>query len=227
MKWYSFSPLILQKLIWIPTRFSLKFFGRLSIDGLDNLKGMRNNFIFVCNHSSELDPFFVPSSLPFFSRFSPMFYITREKEFYDESGWRQIFYGGFFFRMWGGYPVFVGLRDYEKALSQHISLLKDGVNICIFPEGKTTPNGKIQSAKGGVSYLSIRTNVPIIPVAISGTYKLSVGDFLARRRKMSIVFGKPIYPEELKSGIFLDDGDFSAYKEMSDRVMRNVSELMR
>ena len=227
MKWYRFSPLILQKLIWIPTRFSLKFFGNLRIDGLENLEGTKNNVIFACNHSSELDPFFVPASLPFFSRFSPVFYITREKNFYDESGWRQIFYGSTFFRMWGGYPAFVGLHDYEKALYQHIDLLKDGVNMCIFPEGKTTPTGKIQPAKGGVSYLSIRTDVPIIPVAISGTYKISLGDFLLRKRKMCVVFGKPIYPKELKSNIYSDTEDFSIYRKMSDCVMKKTSELMR
>jgi len=244
MKWYSFSPLILQKLIWVPTRFSLWFFGRLEVKGLENLPntnsitGAKQNVIFVCNHASELDPFFVPASLPFFSRFSPMFYATREKEFYDTSGWRQVFYGGMFFRAWGGYPAFVGLRDYEKSLSQHVSLLKDGVNMCVFPEGHITPDGSIQPAKGGVSFLSIYTGVPIIPVAISGTYQISPYRFFARKNRLKTVFGKPIYPEELKASINISEStisiggndslvDFSIYKTMSDYVMKKVGELTK
>ena len=230
MKWYSFSPLLLQKLIWVPTRFSLWFFGRLQISGLENLPNTRTttdkkqNVIFVCNHASELDPFFVPASLPFFSRFSPMFYTTREKEFYNSSGWRQAFYGGMFFRAWGGYQAFVGFRDYEKSLLRHISLLEDGVNMCVFPEGHITPDGTIQPAKGGVSYLSIRTGVPIIPVAISGSYKISPGRFLTRKNKMKVIFGKPIYPDELKAVVGV--GDFSSYKIMSDYVMQKIATLL-
>lgn len=39
-KWYFISPLILQKLIWVPTRLILIVFGGLEVKGLDNLKGI-------------------------------------------------------------------------------------------------------------------------------------------------------------------------------------------
>ncbi|MDE2188208.1 MAG: hypothetical protein KGJ35_00560, partial [Patescibacteria group bacterium] len=81
MKLYFLSPLILQKIIWIPTNIILRFFCHLQVRGLENLKGIGRNAIFASNHASELDPFFIPASLPFFSRFSPIFYASREKAF--------------------------------------------------------------------------------------------------------------------------------------------------
>lgn len=192
-KWYFISPLILQQLIWVPTRIILKFFGHFKIDGLDNLKKIKSNVIFACNHASELDPILIPAALPFFSRFSPMFYVSREKRFYSGAGWRRYFYGGLFFKFWGSYPVYVGLRNYEKALINHISIVRHGGNLCIFPEGRTTPNGVIQSAKGGVVYLAHTTRIPIIPVKIIGTFNLTFSDFVFRRKHLSVIFGKPIY----------------------------------
>jgi 1-acyl-sn-glycerol-3-phosphate acyltransferase len=191
---YFISPLFLQKIIWIPTRFVLKFFGHLEMTGLENIKDIKSNIIFACNHTSELDPVLIPASLPFRSRQSPMFYVSREKKFYGASGWRRHFYGGLFFRLWGSYPVYVGLRDYGKSLAQHIKIVNDGFSICIFPEGRTTPNGVIQIAKGGVSYLSHVTNVPVVPVRIDGNFRLTLKDFILRKRTLRVIFGEPIYP---------------------------------
>jgi 1-acyl-sn-glycerol-3-phosphate acyltransferase len=192
-KWYFISPLILQKIIWIPTNIILRFFGRLEIKGLENLKEIKGNAILACNHGSELDPIIPPAALPFWSHFSPMFYTSRENKFYGGSGWRRHFYGGNFFKAWGSYQVVVGLHDYEKSLANQIRIINDGGTMCYFPEGRTTPNGMIQPAKGGVAYLAYITKVPIVPVRLEGMFHLSVKDFFLRKRKLSITFGKPIY----------------------------------
>ncbi len=223
---YITSPLILQKLIWVPTRAILAFFGRLEIRGLENIQGIKANVIFACNHASELDPILVPASLPLFSRYSPIFYASREKGFYKKAGWRQVFYGGILFRIWGSYPVFAGLNDFEKSMHYHITLTGLGVNTCIFPEGKTTPDGNIQPAKGGVAYLAIKTNVPIVPVALKGTYNSSFRGFFSRKQRLVVSYGKPIYPDELKSLVKNNLVEYSVYKDMSNYVMKKVAELM-
>jgi 1-acyl-sn-glycerol-3-phosphate acyltransferase len=171
----------------------LILFGHLEVKGLENLKEIKSNVILACNHASELDPILPPAALPFWSHFSPMFYVSREKEFYGGSGWRRHFYGGNFFKAWGAYQVIVGLCDYEKALANQICIAKEGGTICIFPEGRTTPNGTIQMAKGGVAYLAYITKIPVVPVRLEGTFHLHIKDFFMRRRRLSITFGKPIY----------------------------------
>ena len=221
-KWYFISPLVLQKIIWIPTRLILKFFGHLEIKGLENIKGIKGNIILACNHTSELDPILPPAALPFWSHFSPMFYASREPRFYGGSGWRRHFYGGTFFEVWGSYQVFVGLHDYEKALVNQIRILNDGGTLCIFPEGRTTPNGQIQSGKGGVIYLAHVTGVPIVPVHLGGLFRLSMKDFFFRKRKLSVTFGRPIYVSSPDSA----EISLSEFKEQANNLMGIVRDMV-
>src|SRR3989344_151790 len=190
---YNISPLILQKAIWIPTRIILKLFIHLRVEGLENLAYIKSNIIFASNHNSELDPILLPASLPFFSRFSPIFYAALNKGKYRNSGWRQIFYGGMFFKFWGAHPLYIGLKDYKKSLINHIEILKAGKNLLFFPEGKITLDGNIGPARGGTIYLARTTKTSIIPVGIKGPWRISIKEFLLRKKKVTIRFGKVMH----------------------------------
>lgn len=207
--WYFTSPWILQQLIWVPTRLILIIFGHIKIKGIENLKKVPHNAIFACNHSSEMDVFLLPGSLPFLSRFSPIFYTSREQAFYKRASWRQRFYGGVFFNVWGAYPVKVGLHDYAKSLETHENIVREGGSLCIFPEGRTTQDGNIQQGKGGVAYLAYATGRPIIPVRLGGTFRLSPKDFFLGRRTLSVSFGEPLYVGS-RSGITPSVAEFKA-----------------
>jgi len=198
--WMYRAPLILQTLIWIPTRIILRFFLRLEVKGLENLEGLKKPVIFAVNHSSEWDPILVPASLPFLSPLMPMFYTSREREFYEKRGVQSLFYGGFFFKIWGAYPVKVGVKNYERSLKEHIKLLEMGAgSLCIFPEGGKTPDGTTKEFKGGVSFLSKRIWVPTIPTKIDGYFRMTKKDFFMRKRKVTITFGRPLTPPSLFS----------------------------
>jgi 1-acyl-sn-glycerol-3-phosphate acyltransferase len=229
MKPYFIAPLFLQKLIWMPTRFTLWFFGHLKVEGLENIATVKGNVIFASNHSSEIDPFLVPSSLPFFSRFSPLFYATREKAFYDVNGWRKHLFGGLFINAWGGYGVKVGLNDYAKSLEEHIRILEDGASFCIFPEGGITRDGKLQPGKGGIAYMAEQGKVPVVPVAFTGQYRTKAADFFLRRKHIVVRFGRPIYQAELKEAIRRDSGTVmgvEVYKREAQYVMDKIGEML-
>lgn len=225
MKFFYITPIILQGLIWLPTRIILRLFCRLEIRGLDNLKNIKSNVIFASNHTSELDAFIVASSLPFWSHFTPLYFASRENKFYDTSGWRQHFYGGLFFKLWGAQPVNSGLRDYEKSLANQIKLLQENKSVLLFPEGHITNDGSIQTARGGVAYLSRRMNKIIVPVAISGAYDMSISDFFFRQRKIIIRFGSLIYSDELDIVVSRKlDSVENIYKREAAYVMERVKE---
>lgn len=226
MKLYTIAPLILQKFIWVPSRIIFTVFGHLRVRGLENIKGIKGNVIFATNHASELDPFLVPTSLPFFSRFSPLFYITREKSFYNTNGWRQHLFGGIFINAWGGYSARTGLHDYHQSLIDHEEILRDGESFCVFPEGRRTPDGKLQQGKGGVAFLAEKINVPIVPVAFSGTYNSFAKDFFGRRKYITVTFGAPIYQEEFKRTVPRAVTSGAAYKEEAAYVMKKIAELL-
>lgn len=227
MNFFYISPLILQKIIWIQTRIILSFFTNFKVEGLENLKGIEGNAIFASNHSSELDPILLPASLPFWSHFSPIFYASLSKSRYVNSGWRQYFYGGTFFKLWGAHPIYTGLKDYEKSLVNHTRLLMENKNLFVFPEGRMTLDGNIQPARGGIAYLAEHTDRPIVPIAIFGVYNMSNKDFFFRKRHIIVRFGKPIYKKELREHVArtLEIGG-NVYKEEAQYVMEKIKELL-
>lgn len=194
---YLLSPLVLQTIIWIPTRFFFWFFLRTKIIGLDNLNGIVGGVIFAQNHTSELDVFMIPSSLPFLSRLMPMFYTSRGRGYYKHSGWRQRFYGGVFFNLWGSHMVIVGNRNYTESLKTHVEILRRGKSLLVFTEGYRSKDGKIGPAKGGTAFLAFETGAPVVPVSVSGLLDVEWADVMSRSRNVVIRFGRPIYPRDL------------------------------
>lgn len=72
----------------------------------------------------------------------------------------------------------------------------------IFPEGERSHSGELQTIKSGIAMIALRTQSPIIPVYISGTYEAWPRH---SRRPMfgttiACVFGKPIHPNEIHEG---------------------------
>lgn len=225
-KLFYFSPLILQTFIWPATRFILRFFGHLKIEGLDNLREIKKGqgVIFVANHTSELDPILLPASLPFLSKLMPIFYTSREKSFYANSGWRQIFYGGCLFKLWGAHPIRPGLKDYEKSLETHIRLVEEGKSVLIFPEGKKTGDGLIhpENAKGGVGFMAHKTDRVVVPIRIDGVYNLSFIKFFSFKSYLKIKFLDPVHfndflKEDQNNLILLE-----TYKTFSTKILEKI-----
>ena len=194
-------PEFFQRLIWGPLRFIMIILCSLQIKGTHNLKRLKGNMIIASNHQSELDPLLIVACLPFFSRHFPIIYVTREKSFFSSenwSKWKQILYGGTFFRMIGAYPTYVGLRNYKLALPHHLETLKIGNNVGIFPTEKRIKNkDEIVKVKGGVSYLAQQSQAPIVPVSIQGLENLTLKNAFSRKMKVSVTFGTPIYLRDI------------------------------
>jgi 1-acyl-sn-glycerol-3-phosphate acyltransferase len=61
-------------------------------------------------------------------------------------------------------------------------LLRERNSIMIFPEGTRSKDGKLQPFKSGAFHLALNNQVPVLPVAISGTAKaIRKGGFLINR----------------------------------------------
>jgi 1-acyl-sn-glycerol-3-phosphate acyltransferase len=190
--------------IYFFTLALFKIFCNFKVSGLNNLDDIKKPIIFAPNHSSEWDGILVRVALPFFSKnFSPMYFVSMLKEFYKDSGWRKLIYGGIIFNLLGAYPVYFGKKDYSYSLQNHIKILKNGGNVCIFPEGRRTKDGNFGEAHGGVCFLSYATGAPIVPVFIKGLVRLRWWQLFSFKREVSIVFGKPVYLKN-KEGFLVD-----------------------
>jgi len=215
-----FIPFVLQKVGYVILFVLYKFFLRLEIRGVGNLEKEKGPFIFAFNHTHELDATLFPFALPFLSRHAPFFSVAASQEKYKTFGWRGYLYGGTFFNALGAYSVFSGFKDYAFALQNHETILKAGYSVCIFPEGKRTPDGKLGPARGGLGYLAYATGVKVVPVALVGLYKISLRDFFTCSRKEVVVtVGTPIHLE-------IKEETKEAFTEAGEAVMRGISKLL-
>lgn len=195
------------------------------IIGLHHLQNIdTKSVIFASNHTSELDPILLPAALPPFSRFSPIFFVSREKNFYDPTFLKRIFYGGTFFKLWGAYPAWGGMQNYERSLKTHASILKKGNSLMIFPEGRIPEkeNHRVEP-RGGVGWLAEFSHATVVPVKISGAFRITLKDFFSKKRKVSIEFFPPMKYETLFGpGVSRDIASYKAVaKSIMDVVHRN------
>jgi long-chain acyl-CoA synthetase len=88
-------------------------------------------------------------------------------------------------------------KDLKLSLQKLAVVLKKGKNLMIFPEGTRTLNGKMGEFKQTFAILSQELQVPVIPVAIKGSYNiLPAGSHFPRLfRRVSVEFLTPVYPE--------------------------------
>jgi 1-acyl-sn-glycerol-3-phosphate acyltransferase len=101
------------------------------------------------------------ASLPF------QFRILAKKEL-----WPIAFIGWYLDRS-GQIPIdTVNPHSTLSSLGAGVKALRSGMSLFVFPEGRRTPDGELQTFLSGAAYLAIRAQVPLVPLALSGVYDL-------------------------------------------------------
>lgn len=186
----------LMKLISAP-----KVFGRDSIPH-------QGSFVLVANHQSLLDPLILVACIPRKITFLAAAYIFK------------IPLVGQIVRAVGALPV-KSLKGNYKTMKHSLSRLAKGGVVGIFPEGGVSLDGELRPFMSGWAYLALKTGVPVIPVAISGTREvLPVGRYIPQRSRIRINIGKPVYIDK-KSKIRREHLD-----ELSTKMMNIISRLL-
>lgn len=81
----------------------------------------------------------------------------------------------------------------RKSADDAAALIDDGWSFLLFPEGGRSPDGWGQPFRAGAGYLSLRCDVPVVPIYIGGTGRiLRKGKSLPRLSITRIVFGAPM-----------------------------------
>ena len=98
------------------------------------------------------------------------------------------------------YPV-SGAEANLSSIKTVCQLLEQDKKVVIFPEGERALDGKLTDVKPGIAILSLRTNAPIIPTFIHGTYEIwPRGQFFPKPwGKTVCAFGSPIYPKNFQN----------------------------
>ena len=78
--------------------------------------------------------------------------------------------------------------------------IKAGTSVVIFPEGTRTPDGHLQKFKKGALLIAAKAQVPVVPIAIHGSFKIQSKDsWKINGGSLVLEFLPPITTEGLKS----------------------------
>ena len=151
---------------------------RFQVEGLGNVP-RTGNYVVIANHLNWLDEFALLMLLPAEPRLhflaNPTILVTRKVQW-------------FIVRSTGGFVPVVQGRHGDTALFRHVDrCLEIGGAVAIFPEGNYGPTeGELLPFKKGFAHFAIKAQVPVVPVALSGTKDLWF------RKRIRVVIGEPV-----------------------------------
>ena len=190
--------------IWGKT-LSFIFNIKLIIKGKHNLQD--RNYIFASNHASLID---IPLLLIAVNRYtvfiakSELSKIPIFKSILDRAGF-----------------IFVDRKNNDSAVKSMNNLMEDikkiPRSVAIFPEGTRTRDGELLPFKKGAAIFAINTDIPVVPVAISGTYSWSKKKlFDISQSVISFEFGEPIITENYS----FNDRDY-----LTEKIKTNIKNM--
>ncbi|ACQ53045.1 lysophospholipid acyltransferase family protein [Clostridium botulinum] len=90
------------------------------------------------------------------------------------------------------------VRAAVKTINEGVENLKNGYSMLIFPEGTRSRGENLGEFKKGSMKLGIKAGVPIVPIAINGTYNvLEANGRKIKAADVDLIICPPIYPNEL------------------------------
>ena len=158
---------------------------RVEIVGLEKIDPAQTH-IFMSNHASNLDP---PILLPIIPGRTS---VMAKKELFSYPILGEAM------RLGSLVPVDRGNREAGiAAVRDAVEVVRKGVNMTIYVEGKRSFDGKLLPFKKGPFYLAMECGVPVVPVTIVGTHALMPKKrFQVSPGTVKIVFHDPIPPSE-------------------------------
>src|SRR4051794_37732000 len=197
----------------------LKFLARLAAVTLFRVRARGRELVpatggglLLSNHQSNLDPLFVGLTcnrrLNYVARdtllrFGPLRWLLRTLDAIpiDREG--------------------LGLAGLKETLKR----LKRGEMVLLFPEGTRTRNGELQPIKPGFCVVARRAGVPIVPVALAGSYEAWPRQRrIFRPTPIHVHYGPPLLPAEFSR---LDDEELVAEVERRIRACFEAAALAR
>jgi len=179
----SRAPGAVQWAVNVPMRFFYRIFGaQIEKSGEENKP--EGAALYVCNHQGLLDIFMALTEV------SPLCSIVAKKETESlpvVSWWMKSFDCVFIDR---GNP-----REGLKAINRAAEILESGRSVFIFPEGTRSRGPEMAEFKHGAFKAAIKAGVPIVPIALDGTYKCYDLDHKIHPGKVKFALLPPISAE--------------------------------
>ncbi|MGN0027430.1 MAG: lysophospholipid acyltransferase family protein [Clostridium sp.] len=142
-------------------RTLLKIAGvKVTVHGVENIP-KDTNVLYIGNHQGNFDIPIYMSEIPGLKGFVSKIEV---KKIPGVRTWMEYMYCVFMDRS--------SLRKSGEAIIEGIKILKKGHSLVIFPEGTRSKGDKMGDFKAGSFKLATKSKVPIVPVTMSGSYKI-------------------------------------------------------
>ena len=145
--------------------------------------------VYVVNHLSYMDTPVLFGKLPF------QFRILARHDLF------KLPFIGWYLHRSGQVPVdSSSLRSSLASLNRGVRILQGGMPLVVFPEGGRSADGSLQPFLSGPAFMAIRAGVPVVPMALIGTYEvMPMHTYHLRPRPLTLVIGQPISTSEYTS----------------------------
>lgn len=124
------------------------------------------------------------------------------------------------FDAWDTIPIRRGEIDFD-AFKRAEKSLAEGKIVVIAPEGTRSYDGHLNTGRPGIVFLAMRSQAPILPVALLGNENFNQKFRIYRRTDMAIKVGQPFklrFPEQKLTR--------EIRQEMTDEVMYEIARLL-
>ncbi len=159
----------------------------------------KGGVLFCSNHKSNFDPMFVACA------------VTRKVGFMAKEELFKVPVLGSFIGSLGSFPIKRGATD-SVAIKKALELLGSGGAMLIFPQGTRKREIRREDFKRGAAMLATRSDVCIVPVAISGEYKLFA--------RPTIRFAEPINVAQ-----YTTNGQKEGFEIIGDLLYNKIKEM--
>jgi 1-acyl-sn-glycerol-3-phosphate acyltransferase len=162
--------------------------------------------LLIANHQSYLDPVLVAVRL------------RRPVSFFAKSELFENPYFAWLIRSLHAFPVRQGKADIS-AVKETIRRLKEGYILNLYPEGTRTEDGRIGPIQKGVALIVRQAKVPVVPVAIDGSFEAwPQGKKLCRSYPIRVLYGPPLRIDAL---------DAHEVLQLVDQTLRTMLQELR
>ncbi len=202
------------RLGWMSFRVIFRFYFRWRVFNPERVP-LTGAVILASNHESFLDPPLVGAGVNRLINF-----LARENLF-------AIPIVGAVLRKWQVVPV-----DREgggaRGLKAILDRLLGGGAIILFPEGTRTRDGKLQPARPGIGLTVMKSNAPVVPVRVFGTFR-AYGRHMRfpLPRCVKVKYGRPLQFASLRTEATSCSKDRlkQIYHEAADQIMAAIARL--
>lgn len=191
-------------------RLIVDFWLRPEVRGLENFP-QKGPAVIALNHLGDADAVLVFSHLP-----------TIEIDPLGASDLYDLWWLGVLGDWYGTIWLHRGRAD-RRALACALESLRRGRFVAIAPEGRESPTRSLEEGAFGAAFLALKADVPIVPVAVTGTENErvygSLQRFRPRRVHATMTVGKPFR-------LARPGGRREAMRLGTERIMQELARLL-